>query len=124
MPKKNVFAMFERLSSLGDGRSIDSGIIQHLSRLREEFLYYFLDIKDMNLDLVRDPFHTKPETLPLELQDEFIDDINDSTLKTAFEKEDIETACRSISPSYQRMSKYVLNMLVAFPTTYLCESAF
>ncbi|KAI6648405.1 SCAN domain-containing protein 3 [Oopsacas minuta] len=115
----NVFAMFETLLSLGDGRSINSGIIEHLSRLREEFQYYFLDRNDMNLDVVRNPFHAKPETLQLELQDEFIDVINDSTFKTAFEKEDLETAWCNISLSYPRISKYVLKMLVAFSTTYL-----
>ena len=122
--EKSVFAMFERLSLLGDGISIGLGIIEHLAKLMEEFQHYFPDRKDMNLDLVRNPFHTKPETLPLELQDEFIDLINYSTFKTLFEKEELVTAWCNISSSYPRISKYVLKMLLSFPTTYLCESAF
>ena len=79
--------MFERLSLLCDGISIGLGIIEHLAKLREELQHYFPDKKkDMNSDLFRNPFRTKPETLPLELQDEFIDLVNDSTFKTLFKK--------------------------------------
>ena len=49
----------------------------------------------------------KPETKPLDLRDEFIDLINDSTSKTAFEKEDLFTGWCSNSPSYPRISRYM-----------------
>ena len=70
----------------------------------------------MNLQLVRNPFHKKPGTIPFELQDEFIDVIN-STFKTFF-------AWCDILSSYPRIGKHVSKVLLTFPTTYLCESGF
>ena len=119
---KNVFAMFERFSSLDDGRIIGFEIIEHLSSFKEEFQHYFPDRKYMNLKLVRNSFHTKPETIPFELQDEFIDVFNDSTFKTSFEKEELVSAWCSILSSYPRIGKYVLKILLIFPTTYQCST--
>ena len=110
--------IFEKLNQLNLFMHVKQTTILNLSDSINSFLQKIVIWKS------NAAFHTKPENLPLELQDEFIDLVNDSTFKTLFEKEELATAWCNISSSYPRISKYVLKMLMSFTTTYLCESAF
>ena len=53
------FAMFEALSSVVDGnldQNFSSAILAHLTNLKKEFLTYFSEISNVDLELVRKPF--------------------------------------------------------------------
>ena len=73
----------------------------------------------------KNPFLLKLENLPTEdtsIQENFIDLINDSAAKIAFDPEE------NISSFWIKMagdlSKIILRLPLPFPTTYRCEAAF
>ena len=81
---KDVFVMFDRLSALTTVNSsvvISAEVTEHLCKLDKELDYYF-------------------SSLPMHLQEEFIDLKNDSTMKTAFENSDLTTFWCNASASY------------------------
>ena len=126
---KDVFAMFNRLSSVTRGNesiNISAEVTEHLCKLEEELDRYFPERKDMddNLQIVRNPINANFSSLPVHLQEEFIDLKNDSTMKTAFENSELTTFWCNASASYPQVAKYMISKLLPFASTYLCEAAF
>ena len=54
-------------------RNLSSEIFAHIANLKNEFLRYFPEISNADLELVRKPFSIPVETVQDDLQDELID---------------------------------------------------
>lgn len=64
---------------------MDSAVIhEHLVALSYKLDNYFPDITDLDCQLFRNPFKMDPKSLPKEIQEEFFDFVNDSTVKDSF----------------------------------------
>ena len=103
--------MFKALTSVVDGNlnpNLSSEILAHLTDLKKEFLRYFPEISNANLELVRKPFSIPVEKFREDLQGELIDLRNDSACKNMFDNLSI---CK-------------FWVLLSFSITYLCESRF
>lgn len=50
---------------------------------------YFPDVSEETLKLIRDPFHTDVGSVNDEIQEEFINFVNDSSASDLFEKESL-----------------------------------
>ena len=79
--------IFENLTAAVGSEKLDAENIRlvkaHLSCLREEFQSYFPDLSEMNVTLIRNPFIVEVRSLPDEVQEEFVEFVNDSTAKDA-----------------------------------------
>ena len=62
--------------------------------------------------------------LPDSIQKEFIDLVNDSCAKDAFETLTLTKFWTKMSVTYAVVADIVLNSLLMFPRTYLCEQGF
>ena len=126
---KDVLVMFDRLSSLTRANeliNISTEVTEHLCELEEELNHYFPEriIMNENLKIVKNPINANFSSLPMHLQEEFIDLKNDSTMKTAFEKSGLTAFWWNASASYPRVAKCMMSKLLSFGSTYLCEAAF
>ena len=95
--------------------------------LRDEFSKYFpkLDAnKEILRDLARDPYKRCVEEIPEELQEEFLELYNDSTMKDEFGAKSVEEFWVAASHMYPKTSYEALRVLVQFSSTYLCEAGF
>ena len=125
--EKGNFAMFETLSSVVDGnldRNLSSEIIAHLANLKTEFLRYFPEISNVDLELVKKPFSIPVEKIQDDLQDELIDLRNDSACKDMFDNLSICEFWARVCASYPSVAKVCMKVLLPFSSTYLCESGF
>ena len=121
------FAMFEALSSVVDGnldQNLSSAILAHLTNLKKEFLTYFPEISNVDLQLVRKPFSIPLEKVRDDLQDELIDLRNDSGCKDMFDSLSVCEFWARVCVSHLRVAKVCMKVLLPFSTTYLCESRF
>ena len=92
---KDIFVMFDRLSSViraNESINISQEVAEHFCKL-EELNHYFPEriVMNENLKIVRNPINANFSSLPVHLQEEFIDLKNDSTMKTAFENSELKT---------------------------------
>ncbi|KAI6647766.1 hypothetical protein LOD99_8607 [Oopsacas minuta] len=95
--------------------------------LDEEFSHYYLEWKDSDLKLPRNPFTFFPQAIPDDndrAQEELIDLINIGSAKELFEREELSTFWCSMEESNPLLTEIILKRLLQFPTTYLCESGF
>ena len=125
--EKGNFAMFEALLSVVDGnldRNLSSEIIAHLANLKTEFLRYFPEISNVDLELVRKPFSIPVEKIQDDLQDELIDLRNDSACKDMFDNLSICEFWARVCVLYPSVAKVCMKVLLPFSSTYLCESGF
>ena len=122
------FSMFDNLSAILNEKAEASNkkcpIMSHLSSLRNQFQKYFPDLSDLDLKLARYPFTVDVKTHPDSLEEQFIDFINDSTARDAFETLPLTTFWCQILQSYPAVSEEPIKLLLVFPSTYLCEQGF
>ena len=64
------------------------------------------------------------QSLPDSIQEEFLDLVNDSFEKDAFETLTLTKFWTKMNVTYPVVSDIVLNSLLMFPSTYLCEQGF
>ncbi|KAK3893148.1 hypothetical protein Pcinc_003018 [Petrolisthes cinctipes] len=64
-------------------------IVELLSSLQNELKRYFPDVSEVNLKLIRDPFHTDVASVNDAIQEEFIDFVNDSSACDIFENKSL-----------------------------------
>ena len=64
------------------------------------------------------------QSLPDSIQEEFLELVNDSVAKDAFEMLTLTKFWTKMSVTYPVVSDVVLNSLLVFPSTYLCEQGF
>ena len=74
--------------------------------------------------LIRNPFVVNVQSLPDSIQEEFLDLVNNSFAKDAFEKFTLTKFWTKMNLTYPVVSDIVLNSLLMFPSTYLCEQGF
>ena len=117
--------MFDNLSAIlnekAEASNIKCPIMSHLSSLRNQFQKYFPDMSDLDLKLARNPFTVDVKTHPDSLQEQFIDFINDSTARDAFETLPLTNFWCQIMQSYPAVAEEPIKLLLMFPSTYLCE---
>ncbi|XP_076049554.1 zinc finger BED domain-containing protein 5-like [Oratosquilla oratoria] len=102
-----------------------SGLIhKHLVSLSQELENYFPDITDLDCQLIRNPLKVDPTSLPDELQEEFIDFVNDSTAKDSFDSLPLTRFWTAMACSYPTLAKNCVRNLPMFTSTYRCEQGF
>ena len=102
-------------------------INSHLSSLADEFQRYFPKHdagKERVMNMARDPFKRTVEEIPDELQEQFLELINDSSMKDEFRDKSVEDFWVLAHNIYPAISNAALRILVPFSSTYLCESGF
>ena len=120
--EKGNFAMFEALSSVVDGDlvpNLSSEIFAHLADLKKDFLRYFPEIFNVDLELVRKPFSIPGENVQNDLQDELIDLRNDSACKDMFDDLSICEFWARVCVSYLRVAKVCMKVLLPFSSTFM-----
>ena len=103
-------------------------ISAHLSALEKRFETYFPH-KNEEFDWVRDPFHSlatesAARCLSSEGQDELAELQMDRTLKLQHSELSLDTFWLRVGQEYPSLSESAINVLIQFPTSYLCELAF
>ena len=79
------------------------------------------------MEFTRDPFSFRVDNFPKEAEDieeQFLDLVHDSAAKAVFAEKSINPFWVTMHGSYPRVAVETLTILVAFPSTYLCELAF
>ena len=80
--------IFENLFSAVTSQNmtrIQELVQEHLSSLKKEFLSYFPDLSLLDAKLIRSPCTVDASSVPDDIQDEFVDLIDDPTIKDAYE---------------------------------------
>ena len=85
----------------------------HLASLRNELQSYFPE----ESKLIRNSFVVNVQSLPDSIQKEFLDSVNDSFAKDAFETLTLTKFWTKMSVTYPVVSDIVLNSLLMFPST-------
>ena len=96
----------------------------HLASLQKELQSYFPELSKIESILIRNPFVVNVQSLPNGIQEEFLDLVNDPFAKDAFEMLTLTKFWTRMSVTYPVVSDIVLNSLLMFPSTYLCEQGF
>ena len=96
----------------------------HLASLQKELQSYFPELSEIESKLIRNPFVVNVQSLPDSIQEEFLDLVNDSFAKDAFETLTLTKFWTKMSVTYPAVSDIALNSLLMFPSTYLCEQGF
>ena len=101
----------------------------HISILVEEIDHYFPDLEDFQkyYRFVNSPFGTSVGDLPSQdklLQEQLFDLVNDGNAICAFSEKSCSDFWIEMALTYPDISKMALKVLIPFPTTYECESAF
>ena len=96
----------------------------HLASLRSELQSYFPELREIESKLIRNPFVVNMQSLPDSIQKEFLDLVNNSFAKDAFEMLTLTKFSTKMSVTYPVVSNIVLNSLLMFSSTYLCEQGF
>ena len=76
------------------------------------------------MNMARDPFKRTAEEIPDELQEQFLELINDSSMKDEFRDKSVEDFWVLAHNIYPAIRNAALRILVPFSSTYLCESGF
>ena len=96
----------------------------HLVSLRMELQSYFPKLSEVESKLIRNSFIGNEQSLPDSIQEELLEMVNDSVAKDAFETLNLTKFWTKMSVTYPVVSDVVLNSLLTFPSTYLCEQGF
>ena len=96
----------------------------HLVFLQMEVQSYFPELSEVELELIRNPFIVSVQSLSDSIQEEFLELVNDSVAKGAFETLTLSKFWMKMSVTYPVVSDVALNSLLIFPSTYLCEQKF
>ena len=125
---------FQRLNEIvGEeplAEELQQEIKEHLSILQEEFRHYFHDIdanENVQLKLARNPFRCPVDDLPDDIQEEFLELINNTAAKEDFQEQQqfsISNYWARMLSDYPKTSEFALKILIPFSSTYLCESGF
>lgn len=105
-----------------------NSISAHLSALEKRFETYFPHTNE-EFDWVRDPFHSLATAsavrcLSTRGQDELAEMQMDRTLKLQHSELSLDTFWLRAGQEYPLLSECAINVLIQFPTSYLCELAF
>ncbi|XP_057184172.1 zinc finger MYM-type protein 6-like [Triplophysa rosa] len=98
----------------------------HLTSLSEHFSSYFSDVNTDAWDWVHDPFAPAATANGLtgKAEEQLLDLSCDRTLKARFQQVNLANFWPSLSHEYPELTAEAMQILLPFPTTYLCESSF
>ena len=105
---------------------LQKDIMEHLDCLGREFTKYFpgINTEDPLIAMVRNPFKCVVETIPEDIQEEFLELVHDSFSKDEFQILSLSDFWAKMYSVYPIVSKQALKTIVPFSSTYLCESGF
>ena len=128
--KDGNLTMFENLDETLNKNKITGNLYMtqlvqaHLVTLRMELQSCFPELSEKESKLIRSSFIVNVQSLPDSIQEEFLELVNDSVAKDAFETLTLTKFWTKMSVTYPVVSDVVLNSLLVFPSTYLCEQGF
>ena len=111
---------------LGEKEAIRMQILKHLQMLRDEFQRYFQEV-DMTRDVlsfIRNPFTTDGNSVPEDLQEEFLDLKNYLAAQDVYQWSTMEKFWASMIGTYPNLSTHAVRFLLPFASTYMCESGY
>ena len=116
----NVVAM------LGEKEVIRTQILGHLRKLRDEFQRYFPEVDRTRdgLSFIRNPFTTDVDSVPEDLQEEFLDLKNDLAAQDVCQQSTMEKFWVSLTGSYPNLSTHAVRFILPFASTYMCATGF
>ncbi|XP_025200617.1 zinc finger BED domain-containing protein 5-like [Melanaphis sacchari] len=118
-------AMFPLFTSQENSNPEVLGAIRsHLQALQMSLKYYFPDLNVKQYDWVRNPFTSLVQTDDCELQQEAVELKNDRTLQLKFKEMSLNSFWVSLHSEYPRLSTKVIEVLLQFSTSWLCEHGF
>ena len=86
-----------------------------------ELQSHFPELSEVESKFMRNPFIVNVQSLPESIQEEFLECVYGSVSKDAFETLILTKFWTKMSVTYPVVSDVVLNSLLIFPSTYLCE---
>ena len=125
--ENNNFVQFPCVNgTVGDKQNIRVLVLEHLSKLEDEFQRYFpeVDMTRDDLSFVRDPFTAEVHTVPLDFQEEILELKNDLSVKDLYKQSTLEKFWSGILSAYPDVSSYAISRLLPFASTYSCECGF
>ncbi|XP_071399292.1 SCAN domain-containing protein 3-like [Centroberyx affinis] len=129
--QNGITDMFPQLTEFLDTNQIPAEIVKntigsHLASLGDYFNDYFTDVDTDAWDWVRDPFvaHTSARGLSGKAEEELLDLACDGTLRIRFGQGGHVDFWPSVEQEYPELAAVAMQVLLPFPTTYLCESSF
>ncbi|XP_066963947.1 zinc finger BED domain-containing protein 5-like [Macrobrachium rosenbergii] len=81
----------------------------------------------LKLTLARNPFQCTVDDFPDDIQEEFLEPINNTAAKEEFQEQQQLNSSNcwvKMLSAFPKTSKYTLKVLIPFSSTYLCESGF
>jgi hypothetical protein len=124
-PKLNAFIEDNSMEISETG--IERFIREHLINLQSSFSKYFLEKMNDKYSWITDPFHevSPPNNdFSLEEEENYIDFISDIYSKLRFRRESLTEFLVGDGEEYPDLSMKVINILLPFVTSYLCETGF
>ncbi|XP_077100002.1 SCAN domain-containing protein 3-like [Siphateles boraxobius] len=125
-----VTDMFPQLTDYLNANNMSVAVVRevatsHLTALSEHFTSYFTDVNTDAWDWVRDPFAPAATcSLTSKAEEELVDLSCDRTLKARFQQVSHADFWPFLSREYPELTAQAMQILLQFPTTYLCESSF
>lgn len=105
-------------------------LVQYLSSMRASFEKYFPEEQNTKMKLnswIHNPFLPnleKPESMSNEIYESLLEMSSDTSMESLFKTTPLNDFWCRISDEYPMLGKMALNILLPFPTTYLCETGF
>jgi hypothetical protein len=106
---------------------IERCIREHPINLQSSFSKYFPEKMNDKYSWFRDPFHevSPPNNdFSLEEEENYIDLTSDTSLKLRFRRESLTEFWVGVEEECPHLSKKVINILLPFATSYLCQTGF
>lgn len=100
-------------------------IMTHLSTLRIHLNRYFPEAEDIKW--LVSPFHVDTSALrngKVQIEEEFLELRADTARKTKFDSQSLVEFWMDVATSYPRLFERAIDILLPFPTTYVCEQGF
>ena len=119
--------MLDRLSSYYRiDEQLKTLIIEHLQFMESEFQHYFLELKDQEATLARNPFSNSLDVsdIPEKMQEQYTKLKNDLAACDIYHERSLSQFLCDMSESYPQISELAFGILLPFATTYLRESGF
>ena len=128
--KDGNLSMFENLdetlnkSKITENLYVTQLVQPHLVSLRMELQSYLPEMTEVESKLIRNPFIVNAQSLPDSIQEEFLELVNDSVAKDAFETLTLTKFWTKMRVTYPVVFDGVLNSSLIFSSSYLCEQGF
>ena len=74
--------------------------------------------------LTREPYKCKVDDLPEDIQEEFLELTNNTSVKIEYNTLNLQSFWVRMLPIFPKISKIALLILIPFSSTYLCEAGF